>query len=75
MMRVRILEAEIKDEGLNLFGGDMITLEERLGTKWCDLGWAEDVTGLYPTGQRAAGVTTDLEIQSAILGHRADNMG
>lgn len=67
MMRVHVLEKEIKDEKLNVFGGDILTLDDALAQKWIGFGWAEDVTGIYKTGQRPAG-ETDLTIQSARLG-------
>lgn len=67
MIRIRVLEEEIKDEKMNVFGGDVLTLDDHIAKRWIANGWAEDVTGIFKTGQRPAG-ETDLTIQSARLG-------
>lgn len=32
--------------------GDVITVPDELGSKWCGLGWARDVDNVVPTGER-----------------------
>jgi hypothetical protein len=57
-MRVTILEERLSDqdpETERLYvqeKGDTITVPDALGTKWCGLGWAEDVDGKVKTGER-----------------------
>lgn len=71
MIRVRVLEEEIKDAGLNPFGGDILTLDDNLAQRWIGYGWAEDVTGKFKTGRRPAG-ETELAIQSGNIGVSSD---
>ena len=57
-MRIRVLEESLRDECIvtgnryDLAEGDTITVEDSLGAYWCGLGWAEDVDGNVPTGER-----------------------
>ena len=60
-MRVKVLEDELKvkdrDTG-RLYvqaEGDVITVPDALGRAWCERGWAEDVEGDCPTGERKPG--------------------
>lgn len=36
--------------------GDTISVPDALGARWCSLGWAKDVDGNVPTGQREPGM-------------------
>lgn len=57
-MRVEITEKKLSDldeendRHYLLFEGDTITVPDKLGEKWCGLGWAKDVDGNVPTGER-----------------------
>lgn len=51
-MKVKVLEEKLRSGGYNLVKDDTITVNDELGERWCSLGWAEDVDGNVPTGQR-----------------------
>lgn len=57
-MRVEILEERLstKDRTTGRLyvqvRGDIITVPDELGAKWCSLGWAKDVDGNVETGER-----------------------
>jgi hypothetical protein len=51
-MRVEITERKLKDCGYNLVDGDILTVPDEVGAAWCGHGWAKDVDGMMPTGQR-----------------------
>lgn len=57
-MRVEITEERLSDtdeetgQHYNQANGDTITVPDKLGQYWCDNGWARDVSGDYPTGER-----------------------
>jgi hypothetical protein len=63
-MRVEITEERISDTDSETdpqnprhylqHRGDVITIPEGLGRKWCAYGWAKDVDGVHPTGERSA---------------------
>ena len=61
-MRVEITEKRLSDTDPETdhrylqHEGDVISVPDSLGTKWCSLGWAKDVDGNVPTGERKAGV-------------------
>ncbi len=74
MIRVRVLEEEIKDAKLNPFGGDILTLDDELAQRWIGFGWAEDVTGKFKTGRRPAG-EVDLAIQTSHIGVKSEFNG
>lgn len=60
-MKVEITEARLSsadaDTGQHyrLEAGDAITVPDALGKHWCDLGWAKDVAGAYPSQERKPG--------------------
>lgn len=54
-MRVEITEAKLKDAGYDLVEGDTLTVDDKLGEKWCSRGWAKDTAGVVPTGERVPG--------------------
>lgn len=51
-MRVEVTEKQLKDGGYDLVSGDTLTVPDELGRKWCRLGWATDVDGVVPSGER-----------------------
>ena len=57
-MKVEITEKRLSDADPDtgrhyLQGeGDVISVPDALGKKWCELGWAKDVDGKVPTGER-----------------------
>jgi hypothetical protein len=61
-MRVEITEDRLSDTDPDTDRhylherGDVITVPDALGAKWCMLGWARDVAGNVPTGERIPGV-------------------
>ena len=62
-MRVTITEKKLKDAGYNLVHGDTLTVDNALGAKWCQLGWAQDADGVVPTGERIPGARA-LDVQN-----------
>lgn len=55
-MKVKVTEEVLRSDGYNLVDGDTLTVPDEVGTKWCGLGWAEDVDGNIETGERVPGV-------------------
>lgn len=57
-MRVEVTEKRLSDQDPDTervyvqSEGDVITVPDNLGKKWCGLGWAKDVDGKVPTGER-----------------------
>lgn len=51
-MRVEALE-NIRSENFSLTTGDIITVPDELGARWCAMGWAKDTSGTVPTGERS----------------------
>ena len=50
-MKIEALE-NLKSDGYVLTAGDTITVPDEVGTIWCRHGWARDVDGAIPTGER-----------------------
>jgi hypothetical protein len=63
-MRVEITEERLKDAGYQLGKGDIITVADETGRKWCENGWAKDADGIVPSAERVPGVRM-LEVQNA----------
>lgn len=51
-MKVEVLEGGIKDAPYFCEPGDIVTIPDDLGKNWCSYGWAKDVDGVVPTGER-----------------------
>lgn len=57
-MKVEILEERLKSADpetgrhYDLEEGDRVTVSDTCGEHWCDQGWAKDVAGEVPTGER-----------------------
>lgn len=68
-MRVEITEKRISDTDPDtqqlhqLHEGDIVSVPDKLGARWCALGWAKDVDGVVPTGERVVGPSS-LDVQS-----------
>lgn len=60
-MRVEILEKRISDQdpetGHQYVAqqGDVLTVPDAVGNRWCHYGWAKDVDGVITTGERIEG--------------------
>lgn len=63
-MRVEITEGKLKDadpdtkQHYALVRGDVVTVSDACGKRWCDLGWARDLapTKPYPSQPRQPGM-------------------
>jgi len=62
-MKIEALEA-IKSDGYVLDAEDVKTVPDEVGAKWCAAGWAKDVAGLIPAGERRV-INARLAVQSA----------
>lgn len=69
-MRVEILEDRLSDTDADTdrhylqHKGDVITVPDPLGEKWCKHGWAKDLEGKAETGERVPGAS-QLDVQNA----------
>lgn len=60
-MRVEILEDRLSDTDPDTdrhylqHKGDVITVPDACGARWCGYGWAKDVDGKVDTGERKPG--------------------
>lgn len=50
-MRVEMLEL-VKHDGQIFEAGEVRVVSDALGGYFCELGWAKDLDGQYPTGER-----------------------
>jgi hypothetical protein len=79
-MRVEIAEERLKDtdtesgQTYNLGKGDVITVSEMTGRRWCENGWAKDLDGNVETGQRVPGVRA-LNVKNAKITGTASTIG
>lgn len=53
-----VTRSKLKDSGYSLAEGEEITVPDDLGRLWCDAGWCEDVTGVYPATDFVTGKVT-----------------
>ena len=51
-MKIEILEQRLSSDGYVGEKGDRLTVPDEVGAKWCALGWASDLAGVVPTGER-----------------------
>lgn len=71
-MKVKILERNgprghaIGHGGQCFYEDDVVTVDDATGKLFCEMGWAEDVDGNVPTGQRD---TTPKRLQPANVVH------
>jgi hypothetical protein len=67
-MRVEINEDLLRDKDHDtghvyvLAKGDTITVSENTGRRWCAYGWARDVDGVHPSGERIVGTREALHV-------------
>ena len=73
-MRVKITEERLSDAGYVLSKDDTITVDDKLGGYWCDQGWAEDVDGKHPTGERRV-IGAELAVEKASHSTKSTNPG
>ena len=73
-MKVEILEKRLRAKDreavpvkvLDLEAGDIVTVSEATGKRWCALGWARDVSGEVQTGERKPGAVK-LDIHNSLI--------
>lgn len=65
-MRIEALES-IKSGPYVLDEGDRKSVPDEIGQRWCALGWAKDVDGVVPTGERVVTRNT-LEVHNVKIG-------
>ena len=70
-MKVEILEEVLKAKGATYERGDRITVDDERGKRWCELGWAKDLSGAVD-GRAKAGSG---EAQCRQLSDRVRNHG
>ena len=66
-MRVEVTEDNLKSDGYCLERGDSIRVPDEVGTRWCALGWARDVEGKVPSGERVV-LDARLDVHTAVQG-------
>lgn len=54
--------------------GDICTVPDEDGARFCAAGWARDVSGEVATGEVASG-SADLDIHPAVSGHSSNTVG
>ena len=70
-MQVKITEDRLKDtdevsgQSFSLGKGDTVTVSDTCGKRWCHYGWAKDVSGQHPTGERVPGAREPFAVQDA----------
>ena len=72
-MKIEALET-IKSGGYLLEAEDVKTVPDELGARWCALGWARDVAGVVPTGERQV-IDARLSVDSGVLTAKASDVG
>jgi hypothetical protein len=50
-MKIEALE-NFQSGDHRLTAGDVVTVPDETGARWCALGWAKDPSGTIPTGER-----------------------
>ena len=79
-MKVEITEARLSSadpetgQHYRLEAGDAITVPDALGKQWCDLGWAKDVSGDYPSQERKPGAQA-LSVSKTVVTARDTRTG
>lgn len=62
-MRVRALDKindfdPVERRDIHMEKDDVLTVRDAMGAHFCKHGWAEDVDGVHPTGERKEGAHT-----------------
>jgi hypothetical protein len=60
-MQIKLNEAvkhfdKVENRMLILSADDVVTVRDEVGAYFCEMGWAEDVAGKCPSGERKPGV-------------------
>jgi hypothetical protein len=72
-MQVKINEDRLKDtdpetgQQYSLGKGDVVTVSDTTGRRWCAYGWAADVSGNTATGERIPGAREVLNVQDVTI--------
>lgn len=61
-MKIEVLENRLSSDGFSGELGDRFTVPDNIGSKWCALGWAKDLSGSFPTGERKV-INAELYVQ------------
>lgn len=72
-MKIEALEA-IKSDGYVLEAEDVKTVPDEVGARWCEAGWARDLAGTVPTGERKV-LDARVMVDSAALRVRSQDVG
>jgi hypothetical protein len=72
-MKIEALES-IKADGYILDAEDVKTVPDEVGAKWCALGWARDMAGEVPTGERQI-LNARLVVDRGVLTTKASTVG
>jgi hypothetical protein len=64
-MKIEILENRLSSDGFVGELGDRFTVPDEVGAHWCSLGWAKDLSGAVPTGERIV-INAALNVQDVI---------
>lgn len=51
-MKVEVTEKKLSSDGFIASEGDRLTVPDEVGQSWCKNGWAKDLDGVCPTGER-----------------------
>lgn len=70
-MRIEALE-NIKDGRYVVTAGDILTVEDEFGSRWCSAGWAKDTASVVPTGER---IVQGVRVVPNTTVHNASNTG
>lgn len=76
-MKVEILETRLRSRDpvtgrhYDLEAGDRVTVSDTCGAAWCARGWARDLAGEVPTGER---VVRGAVVRPKTAAHAAKNM-
>lgn len=72
-MKIEALES-IKADGYVLDAEDVKTVPDEVGAKWCAHGWAKDIAGVVPTGERKV-LNARLVVDSSVMATKATTVG
>lgn len=70
-MKVEVLENRLSSDGFLGELGDRFTVPDDVGSKWCKLGWAKDLSGEVATGERKV-IDARLDIQNITQTSKAE---
>jgi hypothetical protein len=50
-MKIEVVGYPLKADGYVLEVGDVKTVPDEIGARWCAAGWVKDTAGIVPTGE------------------------